>query len=512
MQLNEPIEVELKLKLLLPEHARAALEQHPALQAPHANAPETREEHTVYFDTPQLSLARRGLSLRVRRYGATRVQTLKSVRNGHTVTASRGEWEWLIDQDVPDLSRLAETPFGAIQPEEASGLQPVFETDIRRTVRSLRLAGETLVEAAVDVGRVFAGEVTQAVNELELELKRGTPGPLYRLALDLHVTVPFIIGVESKAGRGLRLRTGKAPMAVKSEPLLLNGDGPASEVFRRVIGAALGHLLANQPAAAAGDVEGVHQMRIGIRRLRSALALFGKHLQPYASRHFEAELKRLGQVFGNARDWDVFCTQILPDAEQDEIAKCWLQLLRTPAEASRRAAYRELEGEFTRPAITALVLGMVAWAEPDDAGSPVAGDDALNRPIRKLAPILLDHMARRVAKQGEHPRRRSAEELHDLRKALKKLRYSVDYLAVLYPTKPVKQHQKASKRLLMLLGTGTDAAMVTRLTGRLSAGACSELATAAAALVQWSDKRRDKAFRKLPKMWATFIAAPTFWR
>ena len=481
---NEPVEVELKL--LLPEHARAALERHPALQAPCATAPETRQEHTVYFDTPLLSLAGKGLSLRVRRCGDARVQTLKSAGDGYTVAASRGEWEWRIDQDVPDLSCVAETPFGAeIAAEGASGLQPVFETDIRRTVRSLRLAGETVAEAAIDVGRVFAGEATQDVNELELELKRGAPGPLYRLALDLHATVPFIIGVESKAQRGQRLRTGKAAVAVKRGPPPLDRDGPASEAVRRIIGAAIGQLLANQPAAAAGDVEGVHQMRVGIRRLRTALALFGKHLEPYASRHFEAELKRLGQVFGNARDWDVFCTQILPDAEKDEIAKGWMELLRTPAEASRQVAHRELEEEFTRPAITALVLGMAAWLEPDDAGSPVAGDDALNRPIRKPAHALLDRMARRVARGG-HPRRRSAEELHALRKALKKLRYSGDYLAAIYPPKPVKQYQKASKRLLKLLGTGTDAAMATRLAGRLCAGARSEVAPAAAALVQWN--------------------------
>ncbi len=131
-----------------------------------------------------------------------------------------------------------------------------------------------------------------------------------------------------------------------------------------------------------------------------------------------------------ARDWDVFCTQILPDAEKDEIAKGWVELLRTPTEASRQVAHRELEEEFSRPAITALVLGMAAWLEPGDVGSPVAGDDALNRPIRKLAHALLDRMATRVARGG-HPRRRSAEELHALRKALKKLRYSGDYLAAI---------------------------------------------------------------------------------
>lgn len=68
---NEPVEVELKL--LLPAHAGTALKRHPALQAPCATAPETGQEHTVYFDTPLLSLAGKGLSLRVRRCGAARV-------------------------------------------------------------------------------------------------------------------------------------------------------------------------------------------------------------------------------------------------------------------------------------------------------------------------------------------------------------------------------------------------------------------------------------------------------
>ena len=508
---SEPVEVELKLRL--PENARATLERHPALKGPRATAPETRQEHTVYFDTPQLNLASKGLSLRIRRRGTERIQNLKSAGDGQTVAMSRGEWEWHIDQDVPDLTCVEKTPFGKeIAAEGACGLQPVFETDIRRTVRTLSLAGGTLVEADVDVGRIFAGEATEDINELELELKRGARGPLYRLALDLHATVPFIVGVESKAQRGQRLLTGKMPLAVKSKRLLLNGNGPASEAFRRVVGVALGHLLANQPAAAAGDVEGVHQMRVGIRRLRTALVLFNKHLEPHALCHFDAELKRLGQVFGHARDWDVFCTQLLPDAEKEEIAKGWVGLLRFPAEASRQVAHRELEEEFTCPGITALVLGMAAWVEPDDRGCPVAGDDALSRPIRKLAPTLLTPMARRVAKRGDHPRRNSAKDLHDLRKALKKLRYSAEYLAALYPAKPVKRHRKASKRLLLLLGASTDAAMATTLAMHLCAGTRSELSPAAAALARWCDERRDTALRKLPKNWDAFDAIPAFWR
>ena len=507
MAAGEPVEIELKL--LLPAHARAALERHPALHTLHASASRTRHEHTIYFDTPDLSLSRRGLSLRVRRHGTNRVQTLKSAGDGQTVVAVRGEWQWPVNQDVPDLSRLAETPFGTGM--AALELQPVFATDIRRNVRNLSLAGDSLVELAIDVGRIFAGEATQDVSEFELELKRGAPGPLYRLALGLHATIPFVIGVESKAQRGLGLLMGKAPVAVKSGPLPLDGNAPASEAVRRIIAAELGHLLANQPAASVGDVEGVHQMRGGIRRLRTVLALFGKQLEPQASRQFEAGLKRLGQVLGKARDWDVFCTQLLPDASGDDIAKSWLEPLRSAAEAARRAAHCEMKEEFARPGMTGLVLGMAAWLEPDDAGSTVPGDDALHRPMRKLARILLNRMARRVAKHGRHLRRRPIEQLHRLRKALKKLGDSADCLAALYPSKAVQRFQKLCRHLMALLGEANDAAMATGLAKSLWADGSGELTPAVALLARWSDRRRDKALAKLPKAWAKFSAATPFW-
>ena len=114
---NEPVEVELKL--LLPAHARAALKRHRALQAPCATAPETRREHTVYFDTPLLSLAGKGLSLRVRRCGAARVQTLKSedvdalaLRFAGRRRAAGSDRVWLHDRR--QASRRAST----LQPDE----------------------------------------------------------------------------------------------------------------------------------------------------------------------------------------------------------------------------------------------------------------------------------------------------------------------------------------------------------------------------------------------------------
>lgn len=102
------------------------------------------------------------------------------------------------------------------------------------------------------------------MSEQELELKAGTRGPLYRLALDLHAAVPLTVSAESKAERGARLRTGEAPTVHKANDPDLPHDADIADGVRRVIGSCLGQFVANRAAALAGSPEGVHQTRISI--------------------------------------------------------------------------------------------------------------------------------------------------------------------------------------------------------------------------------------------------------
>ena len=293
-------------------------------------------EVTTYFDTPDADLAREGLSLRVRRRGMRHVQTLK-LGGGHNGAFARNEWEWPV-QDGITGPRPACRDAGRGVLSEAPTLQPVFVTDVQRTVRTVRRDGAT-IEVAVDRGRVDAGDASEEIREMELELKDGDADPMYRLAAVLHTNVPMTLGAESKADRGWRLRTGRPRKAVKHARLDLPKDVTAGEAFRRIVDCVLAHLMANQPAAAAGDVEGVHQMRIAIRRLRAALMLFRPQLEPHAEARFTEALRDLGRIFGEARDWDVFCTEMLVSAEEHGVATSWLDLLRGPAEAEGRAAH-----------------------------------------------------------------------------------------------------------------------------------------------------------------------------
>jgi inorganic triphosphatase YgiF len=495
---------ELEVKLNCPPGTEAALGAHPVLLVA-SDAPETRQEITTYFDTPDWDLAGAGASLRVRRRDGHRVQTLK-LQGDSGEPFGRGEWEWPVDGDAPDLAPLAGTPaaplFGAVR-----SLRPVFTTEVSRTVRILRLDG-VVIEASFDQGSVRAGNAVEEISELELELKQGDVGPLYCLAAMLHADVPLTLGTESKADRGRRLRTGRPRDPEKQADILLPHDVAAAEAFRRIIGATLANLLANQPAATSGEIEGVHQMRVAIRRLRAALVLFRPHLEPHAASRFTAELRRLGRVLGDARDWDVFCEETLEAAASDGVAKPWLDLLHRPAEAERVAAHSRLTEMFAGPAFSATVLGLAAWAEDPGVltGTPDGG--ALRGPLANLAPALEARMERKALRRGRHIQQRGAKELHTLRKTMKQLRYGVEFLASMHRRKRVKAYLRGCKALQEQLGMINDAAAAVALAERLGGEHQAELAPAVAALAAWAEARRARGRGRLPKAWRAFKAVP----
>ncbi len=487
--------MELEVKFHLPSEADASLEGHSTLQSV-----DVRQAHevTTYFDTPAGDLVREGLNLRVRRHGMRHVQTLK-LDGRHNGAFARNEWEWPVRTESPNLDLLAGTPAAALL-SKAAALQPVFVTDVQRTTRTLRRDGAT-IEAAVDRGRIDAGEATEKICELELELKDGDPDAVYRLAAMLHADVPMTLGAESKADRGWRLRTGRAREAVKQVGVELPSDATAAEAFRRIVNGVLAHLMANQPAAATGDAEGVHQMRVAIRRLRAALMLFRPQLESHAEARFTEALRDLGRIFGEARDWDVFCMEMLVSAEEHGVATSWLDLLRGPAEAQRRAAHARVVNEMQRPALTAVVLGLAEWGAP--------GGSARHVPLADLAPQLVSRLEHKVLRRGGHHINRCLEEeLHALRKALKKLRYSIEFLAPLYRHKEVKSYLRGCKRLLKQLGMLNDAVVTVALAEQLGGERRAELAPAVAALAGWAADRQRKARRHIQEDWHAFRSVP----
>ncbi|WP_338662353.1 CHAD domain-containing protein [Pararoseomonas sp. SCSIO 73927] len=279
-------------------------------------------------------------------------------------------------------------------------------------------------------------------------------------------------------------------------------DATAGEAFRHMVRATLAALAAHRPAAVAGEAEGVHQMRVAARRLRAVIATFHPGLPDEAEERFNASLRRLGQVLGEARDWDVFITQILPAAAVDGVPIHELAKLEEAARRARAAAQSSLRAAVSGPAFTNTVESLSAWAEDAADPSSPQGHGKLAKPVRKLAPRLQARLARTVQRRGRHIRGRSEEELHELRKALKKLRYGVELLAPLHGSGR-KSFRRACQSLQEELGALNDAVVAAELTRRLEAEDPS-VAPQGKMLRAWARKRRERAIEETPAAWRSF--------
>jgi inorganic triphosphatase YgiF len=435
------------------------------------------------------------------------VQTLKQEQRDsglhEGISQTRAEWEWPIADSSPDPALLASLPAAKCLPAgTAASLSPVFTTEVQREVALLHPPDGTVIEAALGQGLVRAGAISEPVSELELELKRGGNDGLCHAALDLLAHVPLGLEPESKSERGARL-LGSAPVARKPGRLKLAPEMTGAEAFHAIIGHCLAHLGANMTAARTGDEEGVHQIRVAVRRLRAAMVLFRLHLAVAAVEPFETGLRRLGQCFGEVRDWDVLTSETLAAAEREQHDAPWIACLRKAAEAPRAAACVAAAQELASSEVAALLLGLSAWAGDGVQRASVLGSPALEKRLDKILPALLGRLSDKVAKRGRHLRSTDDKRLHRLRKSVKKLRYGAEFTEALFQRKQIRKYLEACKELQESLGAANDATTALALAEKVQAGD--------AGLTAWCKAREKAALHRLAKDWKHFRKTTTPW-
>ena len=157
-------------------------------------------------------------------------------------------------------------------------------------------------------------------------------------------------------------------------------------------------------------------------------------------------------------------------------------------------------------------MGLAAWIEEGRKNGNQIGDKALKRDIKDVAEKLLDRLDAKATKRGRAvgPDAEAAE-LHPLRKSLKKLRYSVEFLQSLYRPKATKRFLRRLKKLQDALGEINDAAMATRLAEALAADKHLELAPSVAALSLNRERAALGAMKALAKSWQAYCDEPRFW-
>src|SRR6266436_382015 len=332
------VQAEIELKLLAPQGTLERLREMPVIVQHARNRGAVRRLETVYYDTPERLLFRQGMSLRVRRCGKHFIQTLKLPPNsGQPLT--RRQWEAPVDGVTPDLARLPADEVGdPVTTLTNDALVPVFATKVRRHARQLDLPDAT-VEIAFDEGTIGAGARQQVLSEIELELKSGNPGVLFDLGTQLLDAAPLKVGTRSKAERGYALAFDVVQPAAKAEPFGITAEHAVDDVITLLVGSCWHHLLKNHAVVLEGsDAEGVHQMRVALRRLRTICALFRRDIPSPAFQAVNSEAQWLMQQFGPAREWDVFAeatvTRLVTAAVDVDLGG-----LREAVERQRKSSY-----------------------------------------------------------------------------------------------------------------------------------------------------------------------------
>lgn len=516
--------VEVELKLALDAQAMEAVLASPLLRERAQGGLTTRELRNVYYDTPDRRLHARKAVLRVREAGGRYVQTLKGARRPDRAVAERNEWEVELPGpeprpdalDDPEAHELA----GLLLAEE---LKPVFESRVRR--RSLVATwpdsggSPAEIELAFDDGLIRAdGRGDVPLSELELELVRGDASTLFGLAEALRTVVPFRIEPQDKAARGWLLATGEAPPVRKAEPLDLDAGCTVEDALGRILSAALRHWLDNEPAALAGrQPEGVHQTRVALRRLRSALKLFEDALTPDARERWDGELRWLLGTLGPARDLDVLTGDLLPpllEARPDDAA---LAAFRDAAEAARSRAREGVRESLGSQRAGDLAFHLAAWAARR-GWREGADDDLLSRQEGAITPFaahVLERRCRQVRKRGKRFAHLAPAERHRLRIALKKLRYGIEFFAGLFPAKRVERFREAATRLQERLGHDNDVDVASRLAHALveplGPDRMAEAAIGGGQLVGWYACQAGEVERDTRRAWKKLTKQEPFW-
>jgi triphosphatase len=514
---------EVELKLEVPPDAAQRVADLPWLREL-ASGPARQEQLvSVYFDTAKQKLHAHGLSLRVRHQGDKRLQTIKLENKGAAGGFGRDEWEKEIARDRPDLTLAEGTALEKLATRKLKQkLRPIFETVIERTAIPLRSHGTTM-ELALDRGLIRGSGRRQPVSEVEIEVKKGDPSALADVAERLARSLPVTYGSQSKAERGYALCHGETGQPVRAAAISLDPSATTAEAFATIGLSCLKQAMANRAAVIAGKAEGIHQMRVGLRRLRAAISLF-KHLaRDVKTETVKRELKWLTDQLGPAREYEVLIAERVEPSRQTATDLREMRTLHKELKARRERSLAKVRKAVESDRFralglhTALWLANGAWSRSDD---PLARAGR-ERPVADFAADTLSRRTRQIVKKADRVAKLSPRRRHKLRIAVKKLRYGSDFFAGLFDTKRQRSRRKAFGKILTSLqdslGTLNDIEMHRRLAKtvvhpRRPIAKKAEKSFAMGVITGIERKQVKKCLTKAGEAGRELAAAMPFWR
>lgn len=474
----------LTLEAAVPPALAPRLARHEALATLRSGRGRGGAEARVWLDTADGTLAGDGLALEERR-GARRL--LRS---------------------LPDPAR----PWCPATPEEPDGA-PAPPGDAVLPVAAF--AGRRL---ALPLGPVQAvlltGEIRcVASSRPAARLLVSGPAPQAMAVMRrLAEALPLLPPIATLAEEGRALARGEAPRPrLRGAPDLSRADS-VEDALARAIGHLLEAALIQLPIALAGErPEGVHQLRVALRRLRSMLRVFRRAVDTDALRGFDAELRAILGALGPARDWDVWLGGIGAALDVAMPGDRRIAQLLGAARHERERAYAMLRAVLDAPGFRTTIWDGIAlvrqrrWRD----GATVETLDALAGPLDRFAVPLLARRWKRLRRDAKGIERLDAEALHELRLDAKRLRYAAEMFAPLWPGKGTRRFLRRLSALQEVLGLANDAAVARALVAHLAARPALRWAVGAAE--GWAAARTGTIRQDVIHAWRRLHAQSPFW-
>lgn len=488
---------EVEIKLGVPAEARESLEadlQRRGSRRSHLRA--------LYFDTPGGLLIAKGLSLRVRKEEHHWVQTLKASSDGSVHRLEHNVELALADDAVPIVDPAlhdgseAGVVLSAVLDESGrtEALVEWHTTDVRRQALTV-YAGDAEMEVALDLGTIRAGSSHLPVCELEIELKSGPRAALFELSRQVVSHGGLWLMAASKAQRGMQLaRGGTAAAALHAQTPGLHKDMTGEQLLRAILRSCLEQVLGNAGEVAAGsrDEDHIHQLRVGLRRLRTALRELGG-VSSEVNEAWGAPLAHTFGLLGAFRDDETVAGAVRP----------LLEAAQAPLLAWREATDKVEPGAAVRSsAFQTTLLDLIAYSEATGVAEGATAERAREHVVARL-----DKLHKQVVREGRRFESLADVDQHRVRKRLKRLRYLGEFVESLYEGKRFDRYLKLLRPAQDALGEHNDTLVAL---DRFRQEAQQD--PAALFAVGFLEARRATTARTCRKALETVEGARRFWR
>ena len=451
--------------------------------------PEAVRLETVYYDTPDLRLARWGVSLRYR------------AGEGWTLKLSPSSSNGLLERDeITFAGGPKKPPAAAVGLVRAyvrkSELVPVARlSTIRRRVKLVGADGGRMAEVVDDEVSVRDGRrVAARFREIEVEVACADGNEA--------VIAPLVdrlrgagAGAPDPTPKHIRALGPRAMEPPEVAPLPVTPESPAREVIRTVLAESVAAILRNDPLVRTStDPEAVHQARVATRKLRSHLRTFGPLLEPEWTEPLRSELGWLAMALGAVRDREVLLDRLrerakLLPASDSRSASSLLHLLELEIESLRKKLYGELDSQRYVDLLEALVAA---------AHSPVCTLDADQPASQVLPPLATGPWRRLRSAVRQLPEQPTDPELHRIRILAKRARYAAEAVAPVVG-EVATAFARAAAKLQTILGEHQDS--VTAQAWLRSARVTGRRAFVAGELIAMEHLAAQDARAKWPKVW-----------